>query len=60
MSKSGIPNIKFVSLACVPNEPKGVKCKNGICICLCDSLCACVCVYDVPFINLVSFGINVK
>ena len=40
-----MPNIKFLSLACMPNVPKSVKCKNDICICLCVSVCACVCVY---------------
>ena len=59
-----MPNIKFVSLACMPNEPKSVKCKNGICICLYVSVFACVyvylyfsvCVVCVPFINLVSLA----
>ena len=32
MCMSGVPNIKFVSLACMPDEPKSAKCKNGICI----------------------------
>ena len=27
-----VPNIKLVSLAFMPNEPKGEKYKNGICI----------------------------
>ena len=46
----GVPNIKFVSLACMPNEPKSVKCTNGIYMCLyvcvhvslCISICVCV------------------
>ena len=54
----GVPNMKLVSFACMPNDPKSVKCKNGICICVCMCLCtfiflSCVCVC-VPFINLVS------
>ena len=35
----GVPNVKLVSLACMPNDPKSVKCKNGICICVCMCLC---------------------
>ena len=61
MCECGMPNITFVSLACMPNVPKSVKCENDICICLCVSVCACVCVYlyfcvcvCVTFINLVS------
>ena len=46
-----MPNTKFVSMACMPNEPKSVKCKNGI---MYLSLCVCVHMCDhVPFINLV-------
>ena len=59
-----MPNINFVSLSCMPNEPKSVKCKNGIYICLYVSVCACVyvylyfsvCVVCVQFINLVSLA----
>ena len=56
-----MPNIKFVSLAFMPNEPKSVKCKNDICICLsvhvsvCIYISVCVCVC-VSFINLVSLA----
>ena len=49
----GVPNIKFVSLACMSNEPKSAKCEKGIFICvrvclyastcLCVSLAVCVC-----------------
>ena len=59
-------NIKSVSMACMPNEPKSVKCKNGTCICLCVNVsvciyislcvCVCVCVCMVSFINLVSLA----
>ena len=46
-----------VSLGCIPNDPKSVKSKNGICICVCMCLCTflflCVC---VPFINLISLA----
>ena len=34
MCVCGVPNVKLVSLACMPNDPKSVKCKNGICICV--------------------------
>ena len=35
------------------NEPKCVKCKNGICICLCVSVHMCD---HVPVINLISLA----
>ena len=39
-----VPNIKFVSLAYMPNEPKSAKCDKGICVhvCLYTSICLCV------------------
>ena len=46
----GMPNIKFVSLECMPNKPKSVKCKNGICICIYLSVCVCVYVYLYFFV----------
>ena len=58
-------NIKFASFACMPNEPKSVKCKNGICICLCVnvSVCIyislCVCVVCVIY-KLSIFGMFAK
>ena len=47
----GMPNTKFVSLACMQNKPKSVKCKNGISVCV--SLSVHV---SGPFINLVSLA----
>ena len=42
-----VPNIKLVSLAFMPNEPKSEKYKNGIsiyvCMFLCVSVFLCVC-----------------
>ena len=45
----GVTNIKFVSLACMPNEPKSANCKMvfisvclSVCICLCVSVFVCV------------------
>ena len=40
-----------ISLACIPNEPKSVKCENGIYMCLCVSVYVCVC--GVPNVKLV-------
>ena len=49
MCVCGVPNVKSVSLACMPNDPKSVKCKNGICISVCMCLCTfiflCGCVW---------------
>ena len=41
----GVPNIKLVSLACMPDEPKSAKCKNGICICVSVHVHVPVCIY---------------
>ena len=50
----GVPNIKLVSLQCMPNEPFSTKCEKGICsvsMCVCmHHICLCVpkytnCVY---------------
>ena len=38
----GVPNTKFMSLACMANEPKSAKCKTGIYICLCVFVFLCV------------------
>ena len=38
----GVPNIKLVSLACMPDEPKGEKYKNGICICVSVHVSTCI------------------
>ena len=46
-----MPNIKFVSMACMPMSQNVVKCKNGICICLCVHMCD-----HVPVINLISLA----
>ena len=40
----GVPNIKLVSLACMPDEPDSAKYKNGICMCVCLCMCMCLCV----------------
>ena len=37
-----VPNIKLVSLAFMPNEPKSEKYKNVICIYVCMFLCVSV------------------
>ena len=43
----GVPNVRLLSLVCMPNHLESVKCKNGICICECMCLCTfiflCVC-----------------
>ena len=41
----GVTNIKLVSLACMPDEPKSAKCKNGICICVSVHVHVLVCIY---------------
>ena len=54
----GAPNVKLVSLACMLNDPKSVKCKDGICIWVHVSvyIYISVCVVCVPFINLLSLA----
>ena len=65
----GVPNIKFVSLACMPNEPKSAKCEKGICfdavsvlhpiyLCVSAAFCVSVCMYVcvVPNIKNRSMG----
>ena len=62
----GVPNIKFISLPYMPNEPKSAKCTNGICICVCMCVCMCLCVSvfacvsGMPNIKLVSLAFYVK
>ena len=63
---SVVPNIKFISLAYMLNEPKSAKCTNGIYICVCMYVCMClcvslfVCVSGMPNIKLVSLAFYVK
>ena len=38
-----MPNIKFVSLACMPNESKSAKCETDMCTHLCVSISVYVC-----------------
>ena len=52
----GVLNVKLVSLACMPNDPKSGKCKNGICVCMCLCTFIFLCVWCVPFINSVSLA----
>ena len=56
-----VPNIKLVSLAFMPNEPKSEKYKNGICIYVCMFLCVSVflCVWYVIY-KLSIFGMFAK
>ena len=56
-----IPNIKSVSLAFMPNEPKSEKYKNGTCIYMCMFLCVSVflCVWYVIY-KLSILGIFAK
>ena len=55
-----VPNIKLVSLAFMPNEPKSEKYINGICIYVCMFVCVSVflCVWCVIY-KLGIFGMFV-